>query len=372
MMNNLKYPYLFSVILPLGLVSTLFIVSQMDQSHISRFLTSNTKPNDFTGLHLHHEAKQKGAHIFGINKNTDFTIFQKHNLEWITMVPWGYQKDIDSPNVSHHNGDSTYIKKNNQQWIEKIKLVHDSGFKVFIKPHLWITNPTEGKWRSDIYPSSDEDWLIWKESYRDFILRYALIAEQAQAEMFCIGVEFYKLTSEKPEYWSNLIEEIRKIYSGRIVYAANWYKEYEQILFWDSLDYVGIQAYFPLTNVNNPNKDQISEGWKKHMIKLQQISKHSNRKVLFTEMGYKSTANSATKPWEWYEHIPSEFNIYSEETQSNCYKAFFETVWKKDWFAGVHIWQMRSDHHSYDRKNFLYDFTPQGKKAEIVISKGFL
>jgi len=286
------------------------------------------------------------------------------------MVSWAFQDDFDSPIVTHHNGDSLYILQHNSHWCDRIEQVRTAGFKVFFKPHLWVTHPSDGKWRSDIFPTNEKNWESWKESYRNFILRYAKIAEQANAEMFCIGAEFSRISVEKPLFWKDLIQEIRNIYSGKITYAANWYNEYEKITFWGELDFIGIQAYFPLVKNKYPSVKQISKGWNKHLRAIESTHKKYNRKILFTEMGYRSTANSAIKPWEWLEDSSILDNPYSVETQANCYEAFFNTVWKKEWFAGVHIWQLRTDYVAKNGKNNL-DFTPQGKPAEVVIAKGF-
>ncbi len=316
------------------------------------------------------DEKQRGAHVFRLVDSSDLQPLKDNNLEWITLVSWGYQEDFDSPIMTHHNGDSTYMHQHNYHWCNKIEKIREAGFKVFFKPHLWITSPSDGKWRSDIFPSSDENWELWKESYRNFIIRYATIAEQAGAEMFCIGIEFSKLTVEKPEFWRSLINEIRGIYSGKITYAANWYKEYEKITFWEDLDYIGVQAYFPLAKTEYPSVKQVSKGWKKYLRKMKSTYRKNNRKILFTEMGYKSTSNSAIRPWEWAEHSVSDNNIFSAETQANCYQAFFNTVWDQEWFAGVHIWQLRSDYKPRKERKDL-NFTPQGKPAEGIIAKGF-
>lgn len=316
------------------------------------------------------DEKQRGAHVFGIMDSTDFQPLVQSNLEWVALVSWGFQEDFDSPVMTHHNGDSLYMKQHDSLWIKHIELVRAAGFKVFFKPHLWVNSPSHGKWRSDIFPTNEENWELWKKSYRNFILRYAKVAEKANAEMFCIGAEFSRLTIEKPLFWKDIIQEIRSIYSGKITYASNWYKEFEEITFWDQLDYIGIQAYFPLVKNEYPSVEQISKGWNKYLPVVEAIHKKYDRKVLFTEMGYKSTANSAIKPWEWAENASDLDKNVSVETQANCYEAFFKTVWKKEWFAGVHIWQMRMG-YSEDRVINDLDFTPQGKLAEIIIAKGF-
>jgi hypothetical protein len=86
-------------------------------------------------------------------------------------------------------------------------------------------------------------------------------------------------------------------------------------------------------------------------------------------MGYKSTSNSASEPWTWVEDDSADIGLISYKTQSNCFKAFFNTIWNQEWFAGVHIYQIRSDFKERDFNE--KEFTPQGKPAELIISEGF-
>lgn len=315
------------------------------------------------------DEKQRGAHIFGYLDSANVRPFIKNNIEWITIVPFSIQDNYDSPEVRYFRGDSSHLAKRDSMWRAQIEIAHSNGFKVFLKPHLWIHTPSPGKWRSDVFPTSDENWVTWKKSYREFILLYANIATENNVEMFCIGTEFSRLTMEKTEYWSELIKEIRTIYPGKLTYAANWYEEYEKITFWNELDYIGVQAYFPLTKTLNPTTAEISEGWNSFLPTLQSISKKYNKKILFTEMGYKSSSNSTIEPWTWVEDASTDTTMLSNETQANAYQAFFNTVWNHEWFAGVHIWQMRPDFET--RRFNKMDFTPQGKPAEEIIRNGF-
>lgn len=366
MKKNNIYRSTFSIILPVGLLFVFFLVYQWQAINEPLDDKWDAAIKNQNGV----DDKQKGAHVFGKFDSTDFQPLIQNNLEWVTLVSWGSQEDIDSPIVTHHYGDSLHMLQHDSSWIHRIELVRAAGFKVFVKPHVWINSPADGKWRSDIFPTSEENWALWKESYRNFIFRYAKIAEQANAEMFCIGIEFSRLSVEKPDFWKKLIREVRSIYAGKITYAANWYNEFEKITFWDQLNFIGIQAYFPLVKNKYPSVEQISKGWDKHLPALESMHEKFNRKILFTEMGYKSTANSGIKPWEWIEDPANQDKTLSTETQANCYKAFFKTIWKKKWFAGVHIWQLRTDFVADSGKRNL-DFTPQGKPAQDIITKGF-
>lgn len=314
--------------------------------------------------------KQKGAHVFGYIDSLNIQSLKQNNFDWITIVPFASQDDYDTPTVNYSRRGRRALVRRDSMWKSKISIAHQFGFKVFLKPHIWLDDPRNNKWRSDIFPKDDNDWKIWQDSYREFILHYAEIAQINNVELFCIGTELTRLTIEKSEYWINLIQEVRSIYSGQITYAANWYEEYEKIKFWDQLDYIGIQAYFPLNKNKLPKVKQISDGWKKYLPQIASISKKFDKKILFTELGYKSTSDSAAKPWEWVELPNEQTKSVSNETQANCYQAFFDTVWEKEWMGGIHIWQWRSDFNK-ERWSYSLDFTPQGKPAVDVISKGF-
>ncbi len=317
--------------------------------------------------------KQRGAHIFGGLDSASLQILKDTNVEWITLVPFAGQEDYDSPNLRYNRrrGNSPdELERRNQRWVRQMILAKDLGFKLFLKPHIWMHDPRDGKWRSDIYPSSQENWETWSADYRAFILNYATLAEDANADMFCIGTELTRMTLEKPVFWKDLIKEVKTVYSGQLTYAANWYQEYDHISFWDDLDYIGIQAYFPLTNNKNPALEVLIDAWENKLSGLSKLSHETQRPILFTEIGYKSSANAAIEPWTWIDYGGDDNLEPSDITQANCYKAVFETVWKQEWFAGMHLWQWRSDGRDrHGNKNI--DFTPQGKIAQDVIAEGY-
>lgn len=354
-MKTLQYLYIFFI--------TIFLLLGIMSSNC-------LSPGATTSIPSPPTEKQRGAHIFGRVDSTNLARLHQNNVEWVTLVPWGFQEDVDSPEVSHHDGDSLNIMYHDSSWTHQIQEFRSAGFKVFYKPHLWLGSPPEGMWRSDIYPTNEENWATWSETYRNFILRYAKVAERGQAEMFCVGTEFTRLSADKPDFWRKLIQDVRAVYSGKLTYAANWYMEYEQVPFWDDLDYIGIQAYFPLTDHVCPEVSQIVTGWGKHLPTIKSVYECYDRPVLFTEMGYKSTIDSAIEPWVWVDYGLDQSHDYSLETQVNCYQAFFDTVWTQDWFVGVHLWQFRGDFKERNGKVNI-DFNPQGKPAEGVITRGF-
>ena len=57
-----------------------------------------------------------------------------------------------------------------------------------------------------------------------------------------------------------IVDAVRQVYKGRITYAANWDKVGE-VGFWDALDVIGVHAYFPLADGDNPDAETLRRGW---------------------------------------------------------------------------------------------------------------
>jgi hypothetical protein len=167
----------------------------------------------------------------------------------------------------------------------------------------------------------------------------------------------------RPE-WPLLIKKIRNIYKGKLTYAANFSGEFEEVPFWNELDYIGVQAYFPLTSSREPSLEELEQGWNEPMARIEKVFKKFRKPILFTELGYKSTPDAAIEPWRW----PERQEEVSMETQANCYRAFFHKVWPQEWIVGVYFWKW---YPHPPKRPTEGDFTPQGKPAEEVLKNWF-
>ena len=78
-----------------------------------------------------------------------------------------------------------------------------------------------------------------------------------------------------------------------LTYAANW-TDYRQVPFWDALDVIGIQAYFPLTEDPDYDEEDIRAGWAERMGELRAFGELHNRNILFTELGYNQSHQAPT------------------------------------------------------------------------------
>jgi hypothetical protein len=210
---------------------------------------------------------------------------------------------------------------------------------------------------------SEENWRILEESYTQFILTYAKAAENLNADILCIGTELEQFVAHRPMYWQKIIKEIREIYKGKLTYAANW-DEFKRVAFWKDLDFIGIDAYFPLSNKKSPTIAEYELGWKLHKSEILKVQKQFNKPVIFTEFGYRSVDFNGKKPWD-SKRVEGGINL---EAQANALQAIYNQFWNEEWFAGGFLWKWFHKHDEVGgEKNNR--FTPQNKPAEELIRK---
>ena len=279
------------------------------------------------------------------------------NADWIAVVPYGYNRK-GNPEV-RFNSPWQWWGERPEGVRESIKSARRQGLNVMIKPQVYI----HGSWVGEVDFESEADWKIWEESYKNYVMAFVNIAIEEGVEMICIGTE-YKIAAQKREkYWRQLIRDVRKIYTGKIIYSSNW-DGYRQVPFWDALDFIGISAYFPLTSKKTPAVNLLKREWKPIISKLKKFSVRQGKKIIFTEYGYLSVDGCAHKAWELEKQI-QDLSV-NEKAQANAYQALLDSFWDQDYWAGGFLWKWfpnMQGHEGYPAK----DYTPQGKIAEQVI-----
>lgn len=132
--------------------------------------------------------------------------------------------------------------------------------------------------------------------------------------------------------WIELIQKVRDIYKGKLSYAAN-YDNYHEVDFWEHLDFIGINAYFPLREPTDklPPEDELSmqfeQKWETIFTEINQFKekqKLENKPLLFTELGYTYYPNSTVESWNGngfaiLGRVTNEKLVIWEE-QKKCYE----------------------------------------------------
>ncbi len=289
----------------------------------------------------------------------------RNHVNWISQTTFGWHHDAHSPEIEL-NADSDWWGENDLGIAKTAKLARQVGIKTLLKPQVWGRH-----WSGDIEMDNDAEWRQWFDNYKRFILHYARLAEEADIEALCIGTELQGTTTRESD-WRKIIAAIRKVYKGLLVYGANWDSEIEQVRFWDALDFIGIQAYFPVAEHDNPSIPELLKGWKNHLKRIQTVHRTYGKSILFTEVGYRSESNAAIRPWHWekpkrgLKTSTVGFTKEGLQTQANCYEAFFQAVSRAEWLSGMYIWKWHPRSNEAVRR-FQAPFTPQGKPAEKVL-----
>ncbi len=278
--------------------------------------------------------------------NTSLELLNQTGTEYVSLIVSWYQDTISSTNV-YRNPTKT---PSDEALVNAIKKIHSLGMKVMLKPHIEVA---DGSSRTDIIPSN---WNEWFANYSNFIDYYANFSEKNNVDQFSIGTEL-KGTTSRAE-WLNIITNTRKLYSGPITYAAN-FDEYSSINWWDKLDYIGIDAYFNLTNKYDPTLQELKDGWNGYKNNLSSFYNTWKKPIIFTEIGYQSINGTNIHPW-W-----SSGNSDLNE-QKNSYESAFESLWDESWFYGMYWW-----HWYYDYTKDTDNFTIYGKPAEKIVKKWY-
>ncbi len=282
--------------------------------------------------------------------------------DWISVIPYAYTRK--NGNVVRYN------ESDWQWWGERPEGVHKSielakaaNIKVMLKPQVYVP----GSWTGDLSFDSKQDWKTWSTSYENYILPFAEMADSLDVELFCIGTEFKKTVQKREQFWRDLISKIKEKYKGKLTYAANW-DEYQSVPFWDELDFVGVNAYFPLINDKTPTVKDLLKAWQPEAQNLQSFAAKTQRPILFTEFGYLSVDGCAYNTWELEAKV-KQLPI-NETAQANALDALFTQFWNESYWAGGFIWKWFPNgegHEGYiDR-----DYTPQGKVAETILKKWY-
>ncbi|MGH9443063.1 MAG: glycoside hydrolase family 113 [Thermoanaerobaculia bacterium] len=280
-------------------------------------------------------------------------------VNWISQTPFGWCRSVHSPDVILATGARVYWGESDEGLVETARAARAIGIRTLLKPHLWVGHRD---WVGDLKMESESDWKAWFGSYEKFILHYAELAEREHFDALAVGTELCG-TSSRAADWKRLIAKIRSVYHGPLTYCANW-EEAERVAFWKDLDFIGVQAYYPLSAAAHPTPAELRASWERIGGRLETLSGREGRPVVFTEIGYRSVAGAVKEPWNWETDGGADLQI-----QSEAYEALYDRLWDKAWFGGTFIWKWNPYRGSGKRapRDSDRDFTPQGKPALDVI-----
>ncbi len=280
----------------------------------------------------------------------------KSGANWVALVPSIYMETAqssafvagdDTPNFSELDAMTRHTKS--------------LGIKVALKPHV---NVLDGKFRGFINPRDPE---VWFRNYKKICLYYARFAQERHLDLLVVGTELISMTQPRyQKYWQDIIKEARSVYSGPITYASFW-TEWENVGFWQELDFIGVDAYFPMgLPGSGGNHGRLIRVWKQYYIpKLKAAAGRYGIPILFTEVGVSSQKEAYVLPS--YHKRLTMVDTQGQAEYMTAFLAAFEG--ETSWFAGFFLWVWTTDPAAGGLDNASH--TVQNKPALEILNRYF-
>lgn len=217
--------------------------------------------------------------------------------------------------------------------LKPIRWANDRGMTTFLKPHLayWGSGFS---WRGEITFTHEAQWQAFFRGYEAFIVHQAELAERSGADVLAVGTELHK-TLHREADWRRVVAAVRGVYSGKLTYAANW-DEKGDVPFWDALDYVGVQFYYPLSTELPPSDEDLRAGWRQRLGELDAFSARHGKPILLAELGYAESEEAALRPWSDAQVGDSAAGA---ALKLRCMRIALEQIEADPMIAGVFLWK---------------------------------
>ena len=284
--------------------------------------------------------------------------------DWVSIIVTGYQQTPTSTTIDR-TGAAT---PTDEDLSHAIRDAHQLGLKVMLKPHLDLPNESAtGIWRGYIGRdfTSETQWSAWFAAYTDFITHYARLAKAHGVEQFCVGVELLG-TTHRADNWRAVVAAVRAVYHGPVIYAALHGGEETSITWWDAVDLIGVDAYYPLTAENwspdrpDPTMADLVARWQQPINRLAALAATCKKQVVLTEIGYRSHHGCTNHPWESW--CSSSVDM---QEQASAYEAAFQALYDQPWLAGIFWWTWLADPFASGACDEGY--SPHLKAAENIL-----
>ena len=229
------------------------------------------------------------------------------------------------------------------------------GLHVTLKPQMLVP----GSWAGAIKQRSHYDWQVWFNNYSREMIEFAIFAQQQGVDALVIGTELAQASDQVN--WPRLIGQVRRVFSGKVTYAAHNTEGVKRFAHWQLLDAVSLTLYPSLGRSGKPEEMQqrVAASVEQLRLAVQGI----DRPLWVMEIGIPSAKGAAEKPWAWHGLKHAEVDL---ELQSQVLDIWLRVL-DQQWVDGVFIWAWYSDSRAGGR--FDTDYTPQNKPAEVVIGR---
>jgi hypothetical protein len=233
---------------------------------------------------------------------------------------------------------------------DTVRAAKRERLEVMLFPIVRLARAAPGQWRGTLAPADPDRWF---HSYGELLGDLAALAAQTGATRLVVGSELSTLDQDL-DHWRPLLERIRAIFSGALVYSANW-DHYRQARLFDLVDEDGVVGYFNLRDGPRAAATDatLEAAWRRHKEEL--LAWHADRThpLILTEVGYRSRAGSTAAPWD-----ETAGGTADPDEQRRAFAAF-RRVWSHTpQLDGAYIWNW----YGWGGPGSI-GYTPRGKPA---------
>ena len=319
-------------------------------------------PQNFhRGFCYAHEGYQVYNGYMGHRSRAALQKLAEFNVNAMSITPFSYVEHANQPGFPRRS--DGLGAENDESLLAAQQFGREAGMRVMLKPHLWVGGSSSG-WPGDIQMNSASDWNEFFRYYERWMRHYAMLAEMHAFDGLCLGVELVHATRGHEAQWRAMMHRWRGLYSGPMVYAANWGEEFERLGFWGDLEAIALNCYYPLSEKEQATDAELLSGANQIAEKVATVARKYHKPVLITEIGFCSRPGAWVQPHRDERRAPVE-----EEAQRRSYEAIYKALSRREWLAGIYWWKWPTDLSDGGPQD--NQFTPNGKAAEQVVAKWY-
>ena len=157
---------------------------------------------------------------------------------------------------------------------------------------------------------------------------------------------------------------MRAVFHGALTYSANW-DEAEGVLFWDQLDWIGVNAFYPLSHAHG------AERRARTCRARAQRSTNSSRsraapasRSCWSRSATRRATNAAVEPWLWPDDMQDV--VVDEREQARALAAIAGAAAERPWIGGFYVWRYYANLDDVSQEA-IWGFSPHAKQAERVL-----
>lgn len=228
----------------------------------------------------------------------------------------------------------SYDSPKTESFFNLTKELKRKGLRVTVRFYIDLKNK---KWRAFWNPLKPKEAF---KSIRDNLLPFAKEAQKQGVDNLLIGSEMELLSKANFQgEWRKLIQSLRNVFKGKLLYAANGninqekIREFRWVPFWSNLDGIGIN-YYPPFNLK-ANEETLRQHHKKSLSKLIQFAKEIGKPLYLTEVGFPLAKRGINTPYEWRYKAKE---VGDKKLRNLSLKIFLSEA-KKVEIEGIHLWR---------------------------------